>query len=135
MKSGFTRTGKRTLGGLLDDGIKSVVRYYLNNFQDGNKQDALDLITGAFSYEPYRLPLQRQHSPVLPLLSAMVMVALGIGNAAGQRTTTSAFQALAGPSCYAALVLFLVIKNGKQLVSRPQLCPYLADTFQVRPNT
>jgi hypothetical protein len=25
--------GKRTIGGLLDDGLKSIVRYYLNNFQ------------------------------------------------------------------------------------------------------
>lgn len=25
--------GKRTIGGLLDDGVKSIVRYYLNNFQ------------------------------------------------------------------------------------------------------
>lgn len=25
--------GKRTIGGLLDDGVKSMVRYYLNNFQ------------------------------------------------------------------------------------------------------
>ena len=33
LKSGFTRTGKRTVGGILDDGYKSVLRYYLNNFQ------------------------------------------------------------------------------------------------------
>jgi len=35
MKSGFTRTGKRTLGGLVDDGVKSLTRYYLNNFKVG----------------------------------------------------------------------------------------------------
>ena len=35
LKSGFTRTGKRTLGGLVDDGVKSCVRYYQNNFQVG----------------------------------------------------------------------------------------------------
>ena len=46
LKSGFTRTGKRTIGGILDDGVKSVTRYYVNNFQDGTKQDALDLVTG-----------------------------------------------------------------------------------------
>lgn len=46
MKSGFTRTGKRTVGGMIDDGVKAVLRYYLNNFQDGKKQDAVDLITG-----------------------------------------------------------------------------------------
>ena len=48
LKSGFTRTGVRTKAGLLDDGVKSGMRYYLNNFQDGHKQDALDLVTGAY---------------------------------------------------------------------------------------
>lgn len=48
LKAGFTRTGKRTLMGLLDDGLKSCVRYYLNNYEDGQKQDAFDLLTGTF---------------------------------------------------------------------------------------
>ena len=48
LKSGFTRTGKRTYGGLVDDGVKSLTRYYLNNFSDGRKQDALDLMSGTF---------------------------------------------------------------------------------------
>jgi phosphatidylinositol 4-phosphatase len=48
LKSGFTRTGKRSLMGLLDDGWKSAVRYYLNNYEDGHKQDAIDLITGSY---------------------------------------------------------------------------------------
>lgn len=33
LKSGFTRTGKRSVGGLIDDGVKSMARYYLNNFK------------------------------------------------------------------------------------------------------
>lgn len=40
--------GKRTFGGLVDDGVKSGVRYILNNFFDGHKQDALDLFTGTY---------------------------------------------------------------------------------------
>jgi hypothetical protein len=51
MKSAFTRTGKRDLAGLLDDGAKSMTRYFLNNFRDGGKQDALDLVTGTFKPE------------------------------------------------------------------------------------
>ncbi len=47
MKSGFTRTGKRTLGGAVDDGVKAVSRYWINNLSDGHKQDAIDLFTGA----------------------------------------------------------------------------------------
>lgn len=59
LKSGFTRTGKRTYGGLLDDGIKSLSRYYLNNFTDGRKQDAYDLITGTYQINKGDSPVQR----------------------------------------------------------------------------
>lgn len=48
LKSGFTRTGVRTKAGLADDGWKSGVRYYLNNFEDGHKQDAFDLVSGSY---------------------------------------------------------------------------------------
>lgn len=40
--------GKRTKAGLIDDGVKSITRYYLNNFQDGAKQDAMDYATGNY---------------------------------------------------------------------------------------
>jgi len=78
MKSGFTRTGKRTMGGLVDDGYKSVARYYLNNFQDGKKQDAVDLVTGAYAAAPgARPPFKRQSSPLVPLIIALVAIFIG----------------------------------------------------------
>lgn len=46
LKSDFTRTGKRTRKGLLEDGIKSTMRYIKNNFFDGARQDGFDLVTG-----------------------------------------------------------------------------------------
>mmetsp|Transcript_18481 Transcript_18481/g.22711 ORF Transcript_18481/g.22711 Transcript_18481/m.22711 type:complete len:362 (+) Transcript_18481:621-1706(+) len=48
LKTDFTRTGKRTKVGLLKDGINSVLRFYLNNFCDGTRQDAFDLFLGKF---------------------------------------------------------------------------------------
>jgi len=42
----FTRTGIRTKQGILDDGINSLQRYYLNNFHDAERQEAIDLIVG-----------------------------------------------------------------------------------------
>jgi len=38
LKSDFTRTGKRTRKGLLEDGVKSTMRYIKNNFFDGARQ-------------------------------------------------------------------------------------------------
>lgn len=48
LKADFVRTGHRSIFGLWDDGLKSAVRYFLNNFEDGQKQDSFDLITGNF---------------------------------------------------------------------------------------
>ncbi|GIL91240.1 hypothetical protein Vretimale_18840 [Volvox reticuliferus] len=76
MKSGFTRTGKRTFGGVIDDGVKAVVRYYVNNFQDGRKQDAVDLFTGAYVVVPgAQPPLRSQPSPLVPIAIALVAIA------------------------------------------------------------
>jgi len=48
LKSDFTRTGKRTTRGLIDDGLKTTMRYIKNNFFDGARQDGFDLVTGAW---------------------------------------------------------------------------------------
>lgn len=48
LKTDFTRTGKRSMEGALQDGVNSLSRYVKNNFFDGTRQDALDLFTGAW---------------------------------------------------------------------------------------
>ncbi|EJD55532.1 inositol/phosphatidylinositol phosphatase [Auricularia subglabra TFB-10046 SS5] len=49
MKTDFTRTGKRSRKGALLDGYNSVTRYVKNNYFDGPRQDAFDLMTGAWT--------------------------------------------------------------------------------------
>ena len=51
LKTDFTRTGKRTYYGTLQDGWNSAIRYYLNNFQDGDRTDALRYFVGEVSGE------------------------------------------------------------------------------------
>ncbi|XP_068141812.1 phosphatidylinositol-3-phosphatase SAC1-like isoform X2 [Drosophila tropicalis] len=48
LKTDFTRTGKRTKAGALQDGKNSLMRYYLNNFADGQRQDGIDLFLGRY---------------------------------------------------------------------------------------
>ncbi|EIM83491.1 uncharacterized protein STEHIDRAFT_149001 [Stereum hirsutum FP-91666 SS1] len=48
LKTDFTRTGKRTRAGAFDDFKKSALRYLKNNFFDGARQDAYDIITGTW---------------------------------------------------------------------------------------
>lgn len=38
LKSDYTRTGKRSREGMVQDGINSVMRYVKNNFFDGDRQ-------------------------------------------------------------------------------------------------
>lgn len=49
LKSGFTRTGKRTIAGFLDDAKKSATRFVQNTFQDKYKQEVIDLLLGKLS--------------------------------------------------------------------------------------
>ena len=46
LKTDFTRTGKRTKKGALDDAKNSVKRYYINNYCDGFNHDCLDICLG-----------------------------------------------------------------------------------------
>ncbi|KIJ37381.1 hypothetical protein M422DRAFT_211433 [Sphaerobolus stellatus SS14] len=46
LNTSFTRSGKRTLAGVLSDATKSVSRAYINNFQDKAKQAAIDMFLG-----------------------------------------------------------------------------------------
>ncbi|CAA3005538.1 Phosphoinositide phosphatase SAC6 [Olea europaea subsp. europaea] len=48
LKGDFVRYGKRTVQGILNDGYNALMRYYLNNFRDGTKQDAMDLVQGHY---------------------------------------------------------------------------------------
>ncbi len=57
LKVDFTKTGKRTLKGQFNDGVNSCKRYYINNFLDGVKQDAIDLMIGKY------VPEYNQPSP------------------------------------------------------------------------
>lgn len=52
LKADFTKTGKRTIKGMINDGINSCKRYYINNFTDGVKQDAIDLLIGKYRPNP-----------------------------------------------------------------------------------
>jgi len=51
LKTDYTRTGKRTKMGALDDFYRSSMRYLKNNFFDGVRQDAFDLMTGVWTPE------------------------------------------------------------------------------------
>lgn len=54
LKTDFTRYGKRSFAGSIEDGRRSVIRYVLNTFYDTNNQNALDLTLGKITPEDFR---------------------------------------------------------------------------------
>ncbi|ORX99166.1 hypothetical protein K493DRAFT_1669 [Basidiobolus meristosporus CBS 931.73] len=53
LKTDFTRTGQRTKAGAFMDFTNSAVRYFKNNYTDGARQDAYDLLLGKYVVDPY----------------------------------------------------------------------------------
>uniref|UniRef100_A0A1B6FDT6 Phosphatidylinositol-3-phosphatase SAC1 n=1 Tax=Cuerna arida TaxID=1464854 RepID=A0A1B6FDT6_9HEMI len=51
LKTDFTRTGKRTYFGALQDLSNSITRYYKNNFVDGFRQDSIELFLGTYKVD------------------------------------------------------------------------------------
>lgn len=46
LNTSFTKSGKKTLGGLLSNAVKSVSRTYMSTFQDKDRQNVIDLLLG-----------------------------------------------------------------------------------------
>jgi len=77
LKTDFTRTGKRTRAGALQDLNNSITRYIRNNFADGPRQDAFDLFLGAYSWESAGIGSSQQFVDRRPLVVQAVPYVLG----------------------------------------------------------
>lgn len=140
LKTDFTRTGKNTLKGKINDGIHSMVRYYKNNLTDGIKQDAIDLLVGNHKPDPASptspfAPRPGQES-LATNITKMFVLLLVVFSALMLLTPTFSDSAVlsthllvsTGVSFLVFLyVMFQVVKKGstigKQIVVHPCLCP------------
>lgn len=128
LKRDLVRHGKRTLGGLISDGVSAISRYYLNNFQDGVRQDAIDLVSGHYSVsrnKPSPFQLNAFETLLyLPVASALVIGGLTLTSLSLNQVGRNAQQFV--PSVLwagmTAGVMALVKANGRQFCSRPRLC-------------
>ncbi|KAI8592593.1 SacI homology domain-containing protein [Geranomyces variabilis] len=126
LKTDFTRGGKRTRAGALQDFRNSAVRYFKNNFLDGARQDAFNLMLGVYEVDP-RLasPFLNQEKPVrylaLPLgvigsIFLIMMIFFGTPYSLSYRLTLTTL-------CMVVMVfcLRLIAKNGGDYVDLPRL--------------
>ena len=123
LKTDFTRTGKRTKEGALQDGINSVTRYLKNNFFDGSRQDAYDLFTGA--WQPSKgLPYVDQRALLVRampwiLLFALFMLFASVVLPREAKVAAAATGGSAGKGHYFALVWVLVaLFSAQYMVAR-----------------
>ncbi|WVQ95382.1 hypothetical protein IAU59_002479 [Kwoniella sp. CBS 9459] len=129
LKADYTRTGKRSKEGMLEDGYKSVMRYIRNNFFDGDRQDAFDILTGAWVAKRGGIPPLTDTRPLLMRAMPYVLAfALTMIVAAVTLPRTSEL------SIYSFLILWVFLAffsgsyiwgNGTSYVSWPRLNPPL----------
>ncbi|RLV94577.1 Phosphoinositide phosphatase SAC1 [Spathaspora sp. JA1] len=130
LKTDFTRLGKRTYRGGLNDLMNSITRYYKNNLRDGSRQDSYDLFLG--NYKPFqdsinspfidKRPDNIQLLPYLMGTSLLVLLAILYY----PRGSIFDFKNLIiiGACIYLnARGLLLFIKDGYQFVDWPKLIP------------
>lgn len=125
LKTDFTRTGKRTKAGLLQDGINSGIRYVKNNFMDGYRQDGIDLLLGNYvvceeAASPFAVQRHWRHTVgglVLFIAFSMMLISLIIpAKGILEQFTYVAFWGAA-----TLATASYVIKNGVEFVNQPKL--------------
>ncbi|CAH1403962.1 unnamed protein product [Nezara viridula] len=133
MKTDFTRTGKRTKFGMLRDGIKSLKRYYKNNFKDGFRKDALDLWLGHYRVSPdegtvIRSPLDVKKDfkyAAFPLIFLMATAMFFANLVSPTEYTTDTLMSLLLWCSLASATLVAIFYYGSEYVNGPKLCPIL----------
>ncbi|KAH9556250.1 hypothetical protein CY35_07G017100 [Sphagnum magellanicum] len=128
LKGDFVRYGRRTLQGLLQDGYNSLARYYYNNFQDGIRQDAMDLVAGHYivsrgTPSPFQLN-GFESLAYLPGASAVIIAGVYLTSHSFRQGGEDAYQYLYSVVLAGITAAFtaLVRSNGRQFCNRPRLC-------------
>ncbi|XP_066164650.1 phosphoinositide phosphatase SAC8 isoform X5 [Oryza sativa Japonica Group] len=129
LKGDLVRYGRQTLPGLIKDGMSALSRYYLNNFHDGVRQDALDLISGYYTVSKgISSPFQNggfESATYLPVASAIIVGGITATTfTLSQAVGRNAQHFITSIICagLTAGVVALVKANGKQFCSKPRLC-------------
>ncbi|KAF8032036.1 hypothetical protein BT93_D1056 [Corymbia citriodora subsp. variegata] len=131
LKGDLVRYGRQTLAGAIKDGMSALSRYYLNNFHDGLRQDAIDLVSGHYTVNmngpsPFQLNGFDSLS-YLPIASALLVGGLTVTTLTFSSAGRNSQQFVTSVLCagVAAGVMAMAKVNGRQFCSRPRLCGLL----------
>ncbi|KAF9938956.1 inositol polyphosphate 5-phosphatase [Mortierella alpina] len=73
LKSEVTRSGKMSFASMLGDATKSINRFYINNFQDKDRQEVIDVLLGKMAHQ---VPVAI-HDPVHDSIASEMKARLG----------------------------------------------------------
>ena len=120
LKVDFTRTGKRTKKGALDDGKKSLQRYIINNFYDGTRKNAIDSFLGKITPESKEQPSAFRHFSMMKMIIAAVICTFLV-HIAGKATGDTWLAYLFGVVLGAVMLQKILTVNGRSLIDKPIL--------------
>lgn len=134
LKTDYTRTGKRSKPGMLQDGIRACRRYIYQNFLDGRRQDGIDIMLGVVTMpERSSLSAPRDLTAIkskaepllvkekyLPHLIIMFLVVASVGFFIIKAKLTKIIVTSVGFGA-AGLFFYLMLDAGHKLVARPKL--------------
>ncbi|VFQ93501.1 unnamed protein product [Cuscuta campestris] len=129
LKGDFVRCGQRTPQGILADGYNALKRYYLNNFRDGIKQDAIDLLQGHNIVSVARDPMQTSQRAGIeavasfPLAFALIILGLFFAALSLRRVRNDPWNLLSS-MIWGGMSLGIaafVKANGRVFCNRPRL--------------
>ncbi|CAH8645287.1 unnamed protein product [Dicrocoelium dendriticum] len=141
LKTDFTRTGKRTFRGMLMDAYYSAVRYYMNNFSDGFRQDSMHLLLGQYlvhdadgTPKPLTGPGGRGRrgsgnadtewrTQFLPLVFTFAMAMSVLCMVFPTAHWTEQFTYVLFWGSASILSAFAIFAYGEEFVDRPRFCP------------
>ncbi|KAL3525181.1 hypothetical protein ACH5RR_013553 [Cinchona calisaya] len=129
LKGDFVRCGQRTIQGILKDGWNALMRYYLNNFCDGTKQDAIDLLQGHFIVSVPRDTTPKSQKEGIEAIAsfpiALLLIMTGLFfTLMSLRRVRNDFWQLLFSILWASVSLgiaFFVKANGRVFCNRPRL--------------
>ncbi|XP_053618131.1 phosphatidylinositol-3-phosphatase SAC1 [Plodia interpunctella] len=129
LKTDYTRTGKRTYRGVIQDGINSLTRYYKNNFSDGFRQDSIDLFLGKYVVadgedSTARCPLRQAKDWKYIAFPSVLLVAMSMFCASAtlpQKYTSEVLMYLMFWGAAVGATLTFIMKHGTEFVDWPRL--------------
>jgi len=130
LKTDFTRTGQRTKMGLLEDGRRSAIRYFKNNFADGFRQDSMDLFVGNHDVSPtegvtYESPLAMEPHDnrylALPIALALSVAMLALTLTLPAQYSTEILVSILFWAAMLGVSVHFILKNGPDYVDQPRL--------------